>query len=46
MQVNAMLSALFAVAASGAAIESRQAVVTYDVSGFSANCIPHSVQCG
>ncbi|KAI1108317.1 hypothetical protein F5Y14DRAFT_93269 [Nemania sp. NC0429] len=45
MQINAMLGALFAVAASGAAIEAREAVV-YNVSGFSANCIPHSVQCG
>ncbi|KAI1173395.1 hypothetical protein F4777DRAFT_451241 [Nemania sp. FL0916] len=42
---NTVLSALFAAAASGAAVKSRDAF-TYNVFGFSANCIPHSVQCG
>ncbi|KAI1146294.1 hypothetical protein F4825DRAFT_200497 [Nemania diffusa] len=45
MQINAMLSALFAAAASGAAVKSRDAVL-YDISGFTAFCVPHSVQCG
>ncbi|KAI0904212.1 hypothetical protein F4824DRAFT_462801 [Ustulina deusta] len=45
MQINAILGALFAVAASGAAVKSRD-VVLYNVSGFTAFCIPHSVQCG
>ncbi|KAI1187099.1 hypothetical protein F5B17DRAFT_336910 [Nemania serpens] len=44
MQINTMLGALFAATASGAAIESKKAI-TYDVQGFSAGCIPHSVEC-
>ncbi|KAI3329245.1 hypothetical protein HD806DRAFT_482302 [Xylariaceae sp. AK1471] len=45
MQTKALLGALFAVAASGAAVKPREAVL-YNVSGFSALCMPHSVQCG
>ncbi|TGJ85150.1 hypothetical protein E0Z10_g3610 [Xylaria hypoxylon] len=45
MQINAIVGALFAVAASGAAVKCRGAV-HYDISGFSASCTPHSVQCG
>ncbi|KAF2965284.1 hypothetical protein GQX73_g8297 [Xylaria multiplex] len=44
MQIEAIISTLFAVTASGAAVKSR--AVNYDISGFSAFCIPHSVQCG
>ncbi|KAI0203455.1 hypothetical protein F4808DRAFT_20269 [Astrocystis sublimbata] len=44
MQINAIVSALFAVAASGAAVKSR--AVTYEISGFSADCAAHSTQCG
>ncbi|KAI0521195.1 hypothetical protein F5B22DRAFT_565722 [Xylaria bambusicola] len=45
MRVNAVLSTLFAVAASGAAVKPRDAA-SYDVFGFSADCTPHSVTCG
>ncbi|KAI0468533.1 hypothetical protein F4859DRAFT_206839 [Xylaria cf. heliscus] len=44
MQINTILGALFAVAASGAVVDKRD--VTYAISGFSAFCMPHSVQCG
>ncbi|TRX89710.1 hypothetical protein FHL15_009460 [Xylaria flabelliformis] len=44
MQINAVVGALFAVTASGSAVSSR--AVTYAISGFSAFCMPHSVQCG
>ncbi|KAJ8132451.1 hypothetical protein O1611_g1170 [Lasiodiplodia mahajangana] len=44
MQINTLLGAVFAVAASGAAVKPRD--VLYNISGFSAFCIPHSVQCG
>ncbi|KAI8955014.1 hypothetical protein F4801DRAFT_416881 [Xylaria longipes] len=44
MQINAILGALFVVAASGSAVKCR--AVTYDVHGFSADCMPHSTQCG
>ncbi|KAI8626703.1 hypothetical protein F5Y19DRAFT_214254 [Xylariaceae sp. FL1651] len=45
MQINTILAAFFTVAASGAAVKPREAVL-YNVHGFSASCIPHSVQCG
>ncbi|KAJ8123503.1 hypothetical protein ONZ43_g567 [Nemania bipapillata] len=45
MQLNVMLGALFAAAASGAAVQPREDVV-YNIFGFSAACVPHSVQCG
>ncbi|KAI1425512.1 hypothetical protein F5Y12DRAFT_369425 [Xylaria sp. FL1777] len=45
MQLSPILGALFAAAASGAAVESRDAVL-YNVFGFTADCIPHSVNCG
>ncbi|GAP89952.1 putative 22kda glyco protein [Rosellinia necatrix] len=45
MQVAAILGAVFAVAASGAAVQPRDAIL-YNISGFSAFCMPHSVQCG
>ncbi|KAI0966514.1 hypothetical protein F4678DRAFT_448720 [Xylaria arbuscula] len=45
MQVSAILGALFAATASGAAVQSRDAVL-YNVSGFTADCTPHSLQCG
>ncbi|KAI0533381.1 hypothetical protein GGR58DRAFT_118100 [Xylaria digitata] len=44
MQIKAIIGTLFAVTASGAAVKSR--ALSYDISGFSAFCIPHSVQCG
>ncbi|GAW16724.1 hypothetical protein ANO14919_061610 [Xylariales sp. No.14919] len=45
MQLNALVGALFAVAASGTSVKSRDAVL-YNISGFTASCTPHSVQCG
>ncbi|KAI0428655.1 hypothetical protein F5Y09DRAFT_312434 [Xylaria sp. FL1042] len=45
MQITTILGALFAATASGAVVESRDAVV-YNVFGFTADCTPHSLNCG
>ncbi|KAI6086861.1 hypothetical protein F4821DRAFT_237614 [Hypoxylon rubiginosum] len=44
MQTNAFIAALFAAAtASGAAL--KRGATSFNVTGFSASCIPHSVYC-
>ncbi|KAI4863127.1 hypothetical protein F4820DRAFT_386451 [Hypoxylon rubiginosum] len=44
MQTNAIIAALFAAATASGAVLKREAT-SFNVTGFSASCIPHSVLC-
>ncbi|KAI1770609.1 hypothetical protein F4818DRAFT_254598 [Hypoxylon cercidicola] len=43
MQIHAIIAALFAATASGAAL--KRTATSFNVTDFSASCIPHSVMC-